>query len=322
MKILVSGAAGFIGANLGKSLIASGHDCVFIDRVSPYYSTDLKKVRFKELTKSKLLEIDTRDSALREIFRSERFDCVIHLAAQPGVRISYPESLNYFSDNIEGFISIAQMACEFEVPKFLYASSSSVYEKAKIFPFSERETLSKPDGIYPYTKWLDEEIACELSRISATKFLGLRFFSVYGPWGRPDMAYFRMIGAIFDKATFTLNGNGEIKRDFTFIDDVTDRITKLLENQDALPPVLNIGGGRAMSIKDLHSIIEMETGRKLNVRFAESSALDLPITLADGTLLNSIIGDFPYTPIEEGLRRTIDWFEDSIRKYEVDVWFQ
>jgi UDP-glucuronate 4-epimerase len=286
MKVLVSGAAGFIGANLGKSLIAAGHDCIFLDRLSPYYSIDLKIARFQELTRSPLLRLDTRDSSLREIFRKESIDCVIHLAAQPGVRVTYPKSLTYFSDNIEGFTSIARTACEFGVPKFIYASSSSVYEKAEIFPFSETESLKKPNGIYPYTKWLNEDFAYELSGISTTKFLGLRFFSVYGPWGRPDMAYLRMIGAIFNKATFVLNGNGAVKRDFTFIDDVTSRITALLQIQEGWPDVLNIGGGRDVSIKQLHAIIEGITGKKLTVNYADSSALDLPVTLADGTLLN------------------------------------
>lgn len=321
MKILVSGAAGFIGASLGKTLLASGHQCVFIDRLSSYYSIDLKKIRFQELTKAKLLEIDTRDSLLREIFKKEKFDCVIHFGAQPGMRVDYPQSLTYFSDNIEGFTSIARLACEFEIPKFVYASSSSVYEKAERFPFSEKEVLSSPDAIYPYSKWLNEDIANKLEQKSTTKFLGLRFFSVYGPWGRPDMAYLRMIGAIFDKTEFTLNGNGDVMRDFTFIDDVTSRITLLLNHKSDLPGVLNIGGGEPVSVKELHSVIEQISGKKLNITFADANLLDLPITQSDGTLLNSIIGDLPYTSIQHGIHFTLNWFKQSISKHNVTEWF-
>ncbi|ASY16695.1 NAD-dependent epimerase/dehydratase family protein [Candidatus Planktophila versatilis] len=321
MKILVSGAAGFIGAHLGSRLESEGHECVYLDRISPYYSPEYKKLRAQTLLGDKLYEFEISDDRTEKLFADEDFECVVHLAAQPGVRVSYPHNLSYFRDNIEAFSRIASLAVKHNVPKFIYASSSSVYEKSESFPFVESEMLGQPTGLYPYTKWLNEGLAKKLHQLSNTKFVGLRFFSVYGPWGRPDMAYLRLIAAARGQFEFNLNGDGLIKRDFTFVDDVIRRLILLIESEENLPEVLNIGGSNEVSLLDLVNSIQRATGVSIPLHYVDPDGQDIPVTKSNGLLLDKTVGVFPYTSLDEGIMTTVKWFDEIRQKFDSKNWF-
>ena len=318
----MTGAAGFIGAHISARLESEGHECIFIDRLSDYYSTDLKIARFENLVKGKLKRFEIHDPKLRDLFRVSEFDCVVHLAAQPGVRVKFPSSLSYFKDNIEAFSIISRLAIEAGVKKVIYASSSSVYEKAQKIPFSEDEILETPVNLYPFSKWTNENMANSFSRVSDTKFTGLRFFSVYGPWGRPDMAYFRLIAAAYGQYQFTLNGDGLVKRDFTYVDDVIDRINFLVNTNKSAPEVLNVGGGNEISILQLVNIVQNKVGGKLNYKNGNADGADIAITRSDSRKFDALTGDMPFTQIEEGMSKTINWYNDASSRFNVKNWLQ
>lgn len=322
MKILITGAAGFIGAHLSARLVQEGHECVFMDRISTYYSSDLKNARFAHLVAGDLNRIEIQDPQFRLLFQNNNFDCVIHLAAQPGVRVGFPENLNYYKDNIEAFSIVSRYAIATGVKRVIYASSSSVYEKAKSVPFNEDEVLEMPTHAYPFSKWVNEQTAESLSKLSSTEFIGLRFFSVYGPWGRPDMAYFRLIAAASGDYEFTLNGNGLVKRDFTFIDDVIDRIYLVMTANEELPAILNIGGGNPVSILDLMDLIGAEMGREIDFQSGESNIADIPITRSNSSRIDAITGDKPFKLVQEGIRLTADWYKGVTSEYNIKNWLK
>jgi len=320
MKILITGAAGFIGSHLSRELVTTGNECTFVDRLSNYYSADYKRLRFNKLVGGDLHEIDLAKNDLTEILGDRRYDVIVHLAAQPGVRVPYPENLNYYQDNLEAFSKVARYAVTSGVSKFFYASSSSVYEKASIYPFQENESLGSPSGLYPFTKWLNEKIASSMETISNTKFYGLRFFSVYGPWGRPDMAYLRLIAASQGHYNFKLNGDGTIKRDYTFIEDVIERLSYFIVNDVQIPFVLNIGGGNSISINDLVSQVQKTTKTSINIDTAPTVKSELPKTLCDKKLLSEFY-DEPFTLFETGINTTIEWYLTIAQQQETQKWF-
>ena len=322
MRILITGAAGFIGAHLSARLEIDGHECVFVDRLSDYYSEDLKKVRFKNLVGGELRRINIHDPEFGSLFGDNTFDCVIHLAAQPGVRVGFPKNLAYYKDNIEAFSIVSRFAIEAGVKKVIYASSSSVYEKAQIIQFREEEVLKTPDNPYPFSKWINEQMAGSFSKISDTKFTGLRFFSVYGPWGRPDMAYYRLIAAASDHYHFTLNGSGHVKRDFTFIDDVTSRINLLVNADHPLPDILNIGGGNEVSILQLIKLVGEEFGETIEFQSGESNLADLALTKSDSARIDSLTQNMPFTEVKVGIGKTINWYRAASSEFNVREWLE
>ena len=259
MNILVTGAAGFIGSILCKQLVKSGHNVTAIDNFSEYYDTSLKHLRVIELLNPfnvKILNLDICDKPnIDKLIKSTKPNVIINLAAQAGVRLSVSESNKYVDSNLVGFSNILISTIENKVPIFLYASSSSVYGDLAKIPYKEVENNLRPNSFYGSTKLANELLTPTLIKNSATKARGLRFFTVYGPWGRPDMAYFRMIANVISGTSFNFFGDGSIERDFTYIDDVVNSVISLMSEMDARKPgysdVVNLGGGRPLSLNYL-----------------------------------------------------------------------
>ncbi len=312
MRVLVTGAAGFIGANLSQKLKSLGHDIFMVDRYSDYYSTDFKINRVSSLNLLEdIYKLDLNIPNILDKFLNQQIETVIHLAAQPGIRVSYPEKLNYLNDNLNSFNNVLCWALNNGVKKFLYASSSSVYENAQIKPFTESEILRAPSNIYPLTKWVNEYLANSLAQDGDMEISGLRFFSVYGPYGRPDMAIHRLIESAFTGKTFELNGDGKIKRDFTFVDDVSTRILSLIDREGSLERIYNIGGGSSITMDSLIKVVEETVGNRISIVYKPAHSADLQSTLANNSRINEIHGDNRWTSINEGVALTSDWYKNS-----------
>lgn len=329
MRITLTGVSGFIGFHLAKELLSRGHEIQGVDCLSDYYSIDLKLERVEALDQHtnssnfKLIRADvTEESFLLETLAFQP-EVVIHLAAQAGVRQGLSGIESYSRNNIEGFLKVLDIVKRVKPDKFLYASSSSVYGENSKVPFSESQILLKPSSIYGVTKLANELFASAVLKDSKTKVRGLRFFTVYGPYGRPDMAYFRAIGSTFADLQFQKFGTGQAKRDFTFIDDVIDTTVMLLDelsnHEIGYMDVVNIGGGNPVSINDLIETIEEITGKKIRTIQANSFSDDLPLTYCDPSKLLGLIGTRDFTSVKVGLSRTIDWFA-SLKPEQILRW--
>ena len=328
MKFLVTGAAGFIGANLSARLKNSGFDVLGVDNFSPYYSQDLKESRSIEFLVKNQIEFKRLDicdmKSIHSIVTSFKPQTIIHLAAQPGVRIPLKNSDQYIQNNLVAYSNILQISVETKVPNFLYASSSSVYGNAIELPYREDNLSIAPLSVYGATKLCNEVLAKAFVSMSATKARGMRFFTVYGPWGRPDMAYFRIIDAALNGSEFTRFGNGHVKRDFTYVDDVSSMIVSLaLQLNDCSPgysDVVNIGGGQPYSLNDLIQIIANQTSSKINVSEVADNPSDIQITSADVTRMLGLIGRIPEVKLELGIENTIRWAKQSGISEHLSKW--
>jgi UDP-glucuronate 4-epimerase len=315
VKFLVTGAAGFIGSNLSATLARSGFDVIGIDNFSPYYSPKLKECRVdKILTPNGILveRIDLSDlGSTQAIVNSFRPDFIIHLAAQPGVRTPLRNSDQYIQNNLVAYSNVLQVAVEAEVPNFLYASSSSVYGNSTTLPYKENDSSIKPISIYGATKLANEILAPAYISGSKTKARGMRFFTVYGPWGRPDMAYFRLIDSALNGSEFKKFGAGEVKRDFTFVDDITAMIESLALQLNTLPysysDVVNIGGGNPYSLNDLIEMISGQIDSRVAISQYEGNPNDTKYTSADTTNLLTLTGKKPEIDLRAGVTKTIEW---------------
>ena len=323
MKYLVTGVAGFIGSHLARRLTISGHDVLGVDNFSPYYSSELKEFRVNELltphdVKVKLIELSDL-VPFQQIVGEYSPDSIIHLAAQPGVRTPIGKSFEYIQNNLVAFSNVLQTAIQLEVPEFLYASSSSVYGNSTNLPYSESDLSIRPISIYGATKFANEILAPTFVTGSKTRARGMRFFTVYGPWGRPDMAYFRIIDSVLNGSKFTKFGGGEIKRDFTFIDDITSSIELLSLDLASRPvgfsDVVNIGGGNPYSLNDLIEVVSEQLNSNPLVDQSEFNPNDTVFTCADINTLGKYTNEFPKITLNEGLMLTINWAKrDGIRE--------
>lgn len=321
MVYLITGAAGFIGSNLSHELIQTGKEVVLVDRFSEYYSSDLKRLRVEALLNGfEVLNVDLANrSEVYSKLKNKSFETVFHLGAQPGVRVKFPDSTVYLRDNISAFSNILEFSIESGAAKFLYASSSSVYENSSQFPFTETENLVSPSNMYAKSKWINEKIA-ESFLGNNLEILGLRFFSAYGPWGRPDMSYLRMISSSFSGQTYFQNGDGSVRRDFTFIDDIVESLIRLSQRKDYVHPVVNIGGNQDRRMTDLIKIIETLTGKSMSITNLASASQDLERTLADSERLKSLIDYTPNTTLEEGIGETINWAKKYANDDQLFSW--
>ena len=322
MHILITGSAGFLGFHLARHLLNVGLQVTLLDRFSDYYSRDLKLLRaenLKNLFGATTLNIDLAKSEELLQLGNLSFTHIVHLAGQPGVRVTEANQLDYLNDNVTAFTNLIGLAVRQSVPNFIYASSSSIYQKAQILPFNEYETLEIPSNFYARTKYLNEKIAESFSG-SIPNVCGLRFFSVYGPWGRPDMAYFKLFQAAYSSKEFVLNGTGEISRDFTFIEDVTNAIANLVNLQTAYPQVLNIGGGNVISMNQLISAIQEITGRKINLSHKPTNLQDLQTTSADISLQEKTLGLSQKTSLQNGLLEVYSWIQNLERVQDFLKW--
>ena len=321
MRILITGAAGFIGGNLSYFLKAKGVEVCGVDNFSNYYSPEMKKTRIQALNiDSILVNIDIRDlESLRVLFAKFQPTHVIHLAAQGGVRASKTDPLPYLESNQVGFLNILQLAEIFQAEKFIYASSSSVYGEGLAPPFKESDVLSSPKSLYALSKLSNELVAKHLPS-SKTERIGLRFFTVYGPWGRPDMAVFRLLASSILGKTFTLTANQDVVRDFTYVDDVTRVIIELINSKSTNQhsQIFNIAGGNPFSLAQLFSIME-NLGIDVEMVAKKQDELDVNITHGSTEKLANSGFYVPATTLKLGVERTWEWIT-SQKKEKLSEW--
>lgn len=320
--VLVTGAAGFIGFHTATRLLQAGRKVVGVDNLNDYYDVELKKGRLQELSNFKDFEFVEEDiadkSAMEKLWADQGpFKEVIHLAAQAGVRYSLENPYSYVTSNCMGHVTIMEMCRHTEGFKHLvYASSSSVYGGNEKLPYAVEDPVEKPISLYAATKRADELMSHTYSHLFDMPQTGLRFFTVYGPWGRPDMALFIFTKAICEGKPIPVFNNGEMKRDFTYIDDIVTGILGTLENpperegKEAPYRVLNIGNNRSEKLMDFVKLIEKELGKKAEVNFLPMQAGDVAETYAEISKTTEITGYMPTTSIDEGIPRFIQWYKD------------
>ncbi|MFW3537910.1 NAD-dependent epimerase [Vagococcus fluvialis] len=333
-KVLVTGVAGFIGSFLAIRLLNEGYEVIGIDNLNTYYDVNLKKDRLENIKKSipevskfTFKKIDLIDKgAIDKLFDDEKFDYVINLAAQAGVRYSIENPYAYIDSNIIGFINILEACRKNPVKHLLYASSSSVYGGNKKIPFSVNDSVDHPVSLYAATKKSNELMAHSYSNLYQIPSTGLRFFTVYGPFGRPDMAYFSFAKKIINSETIEIFNNGDMERDFTYIDDIVESIYRLLKeiprsnkewneedniNESYAPyRILNIGNNQPVKLIDFVEILEEKLGVKGRKTFLPMQPGDVKQTFADISELENLIDFKPKFSIQEGLENFCIWYKE------------
>ena len=329
--ILVTGAAGFIGFNLCKKLTKGNVNIIGIDNINPYYDTSLKKARLNVLKKTtqnfSFYEVDIESkNSIDKIFKRYKPRIVFNLAAQAGVRYSIENPGTFISTNIQGFLNILEGCKNNNIEHLIYASSSSVYGGNIQLPYSENNSVDHPVSIYAASKKANELMAHTYSHLYSMPCTGLRFFTVYGPWGRPDMSYFLFTKAILSGEPINIFNHGEMKRDFTYIDDICESLVRIMdkppsENKyfDKKNPLIssswaphkifNIGNSTSINLMEFIETIENELGQKAIKNFLPMQQGDVKETLADTSLLEDWIFYKPSTNIKEGISRFINWYK-------------
>ena len=307
MKVLVTGVAGFIGMHCAQRLIARGDEVVGIDNLSPYYSVELKKDRLKQLN-IRFHHADIADAgALENLFANEKADAVLHLAAQPGVRYSLQNPAAYVETNLVGFANLLE-CCRHHPPRhFVFASSSSVYGSNPDLPWAERDNVDHPVSVYAATKKSNELMAHVYSHLYGLNTTGLRYFTVYGPWGRPDMSPMLFARAIMEGKPIQVFNHGEMQRDFTYIDDIVEGTIRVLD-RTARYEIFNIGNHQPVRLLDYIAVLESSLGKKAQLEMKPMQPGDVKATYADTDALRKAVGFAPSTPLEAGLQRFAAWF--------------
>jgi UDP-glucuronate 4-epimerase len=330
-KILVTGAAGFIGYHTSERLLARGDEVVGLDNINDYYDPTLKASRLARLAgqpgfRFVRMELGDRDG-IERLFREERFDRVIHLAAQAGVRYSLTNPHAYIDSNLVGFLHILEGCRHHGVQHLTYASSSSVYGANTAMPFSVHQNVDHPVSLYAATKKANELMAHTYSHLYGLPTTGLRFFTVYGPWGRPDMALFLFTKAILEGKPIDVFNHGKMRRDFTYIDDIVEGVIRTSDhtaepnpawNSDAPDPatskapyrIYNIGNNNPVELMHLIGTLEQTLGRTAEKRMLPLQMGDVPATYADVEALVKDVGFAPKTPIETGVARFVAWYKE------------
>jgi UDP-glucuronate 4-epimerase len=331
MKILVTGAAGFIGMHTSQVLLARGDEVVGLDDLNDYYDPLLKEARLARLTPHanfRFVKLDVADRAgMERLFADERFDRVIHLAAQAGVRYSLQNPHAYIDSNLVGFMNVLEGCRHSRVAHLVYASSSSVYGGNTKMPFSEHDSVDHPVSIYAATKKANELMAHTYSHLYGLPTTGLRFFTVYGPWGRPDMALFLFTKAILEGRPIDVFNHGRMRRDFTYIDDIVEGVVRTLDRVaepdpafDPLRPdparsnapyrVFNIGNHDPVELMAFIEAIELAVGRKAEKNLLPLQDGDVPATYADTAELNAWTGFAPATGVRDGIEQFVAWYRE------------
>lgn len=334
--ILVTGAAGFIGYHLCARILYNGSFVVGLDNLNDYYDVSLKQARLEQLLRRgsafEFYRVDIADNgAVESIFARVRPDVVVNLAAQAGVRYSLKDPYAYIHSNIVGFLNILEACRLYEVKHLIYASSSSVYGANTKMPFSVHDNVDHPLSLYAATKKSNELMAHVYSHLYGLPTTGLRFFTVYGPWGRPDMALFTFTRAIFEGKPIQLFNNGNMKRDFTYIDDIIEALVRLIEKEpprgnpcwsgEAPDPassfapyrVYNIGNNNPVELNYFVEVLEKAIGRKAIKEYLPMQPGDVPATYADVEALEREVNFRPNTPIEVGIERFVKWYREFYR---------
>ena len=315
MKILITGGAGFIGSNLAKKLMDRGDKVVMIDNFNDYYDPKLKRDRIKKYLKDykfKLYKGDIRDVKLLErIFKNEKPQKVMHLAALAGVRNSLLDPLGYEDVNIKGTLNLLEMSRKYKIKNFVYASSSSVYGNNTKQPFSESDNVDTPISPYAATKKATELLAHVYSHIYGLNTTGLRYFTVYGPWGRPDMALFLFADGITNGEPIKVFNRGKMSRNFTYVDDIVSGTIACID-ANLKCEVMNIGGDREETLMRYIEVLEENLGKKAKKKMLAMQPGDVPSTVADISKLRKL-GWAPTTRIEEGIKNFVDWYKEYYR---------
>jgi UDP-glucuronate 4-epimerase len=354
VKILVTGTAGFIGSHLAIKLLERGDEVVGLDNINDYYDQNVKygrlqragilnslaegnNIAYNELLNSKkyknyrFIKLNLEDKAsLEKLFKSENFDAVCNLAAQAGVRYSLTNPDTYMTSNIIGFLNILECCRHYDVKNLSYASSSSVYGLNKELPFSTEHNVDHPISLYAASKKSNELMAHTYSHLFDISTTGLRFFTVYGPWGRPDMALFLFVKAAIEGNKIDVFNHGNMLRDFTYIDDIVEGVIRVIDNPAKpikeknnmdLPPqsstapykIYNIGNNNPVKLMDFIEAIENKLGKKIEKNMMPIQPGDVPATYADVTELVEDLDYKPSTPIQEGIDRFVDWYIDFFK---------
>lgn len=330
MKFLVTGAAGFIGFHVSERLLAAGHQVIGIDNLNDYYDVNLKQARLDLLAPHSSFRFDKIDladrNAMAELFATEKFDRVIHLAAQAGVRYSIDNPHAYADSNLVGHLNVLEGCRHNKVGHLLYASSSSVYGLNRKLPFSTDDSVDHPISLYAATKKANELMSHTYSHLYGLPTTGLRFFTVYGPWGRPDMALFKFTRAIVEGKSIDVYNHGQMRRDFTYIDDIAEAIVRL---QDVIPQadaewtveqgspatssapyrVYNIGNSNPVTLMDYITALETSLGKVAQKNMLPMQPGDVLETSADTQALYEVIGFKPQTAVNDGVQRFVDWYK-------------
>jgi len=312
VKVLVTGAAGFIGMHCAERLLARGDQVVGVDNLSPYYSVELKRARLARLKGKKGFRFFKSDIAdfpsLQGIFRKERPQAVLHLAAQPGVRYSLENPGAYVQSNLVGFANLLE-CCRAHPPRHLvFASSSSVYGTNQKLPWSEADNVDRPISLYAATKKSNELMAHVYSHLFGLKATGLRYFTVYGPWGRPDMSPVLFARAILQGKPIAVFNRGDMLRDFTYVDDIVEGTLRVLA-RPAPYQIYNIGNHEPVGLLDYIHALERVLGKKAKLKMKPMQPGDVKATYADTRALKRAVGFSPSTPLDAGLARFADWFK-------------
>ena len=334
MKILLTGAAGFIGMTTALRLLERGDEVVGLDSLNDYYDVSLKESRLKRLLPLagfRFIKLDIADrDAVRRLFAEEKFDRVIHLAAQAGVRYSIQNPLAYADSNLTGFVNILEGCRHNDVQHLVYASSSSVYGGNTKMPFSEHDSVDHPVSLYAASKKANELMAHTYSHLYRLPTTGLRFFTVYGPWGRPDMAYFLFVRAILAGEPIKVFNHGNMKRDFTFVDDIVEGVLRVVDRVATPDPtydsgradpatsnapyrVFNIGNSSPVPLLDFIGCIENALGKRSEKILLPMQDGDVPATFANTDALSNWVGFVPGTPLSEGIERFVAWYRDYFK---------
>jgi UDP-glucuronate 4-epimerase len=329
VKVLVTGAAGFIGMHVCERLLARGDEVVGIDNFNDYYEVELKEARAMRLAilpGFRGLRLDIADrNAMAELFAKEKFDTVVHLAAQAGVRYSLKNPHAYADSNLLGCVNVLEGCRHNAVKHLVYASSSSVYGGNTRMPFSEHDNVDHPVSLYAATKKANELMAHTYSHLYGLPTTGLRFFTVYGPWGRPDMAPFLFIRAILAGKPISVFNHGKMQRDFTYIDDIVEGVVRVLDKPPAAKPhfdkadpdpagswapyrVCNIGNSQPVELMEFIGAFEAALGMTAQKNFLPMQDGDVPATYADMAELSALVGFSPKTAVPEGVSRFVEWY--------------
>ena len=330
-KVLVTGAAGFIGYHLASRLADEGKTVAGLDNLNAYYDVELKRARLKRLEQKPgfsfhRIDLEDRD-ALNRLFAERKFDVVVNLAAQAGVRYSLENPHAYVDANLVGFVNLLECCRHFNVSHFVFASSSSVYGANTKMPFSVHDNVDHPVSLYAASKKANELMAHTYSHLYGMRCTGLRFFTVYGPWGRPDMALFLFTRAILEARPIQVFNHGRMQRDFTYIDDIIEGVVRVMGKLPEPDPdwsgdspdpgtsytsyrVYNIGNNRPEKLMDFIRVLEDVLGKQAEKEYLDLQPGDVPATCADIDDLYNAVGFRPMTPIEEGIQRFVDWYRD------------
>jgi len=323
MKILVTGAAGFIGYHLAQRLLSQGQQVYGIDNLNDYYDVNLKKARLAQLQSHSEFTFQQLDLSYRvgisQLFQNQKIDCVVHLAAQAGVRYSLDNPHAYADSNLMGFLNILEGCRHSKIEHLVFASSSSVYGNNTKVPFAVSDNVDHPISLYAATKKANELMAHSYSHLYNLPITGLRFFTVYGPWGRPDMAYFKFVKAIAENKPIDVYNFGKMQRDFTYIDDVIEGVVRVIEKppqsdsktSSAVPyKIYNIGNNSPVGLLTFIEVVEAAMGKTAVKNLLPMQPGDVPSTYADVDDLMADVGFKPITPIEEGIRQFVEWYRD------------